>query len=154
MAVETGAWSQLESLTNTSNAPYDQHVFPTVWDSGCDVSGFTYRLHGRTILTRLTACRLHLALQVRECLCAPQAQSSRFPVTFFSNQILQVTFKPHNDRVHTMSAIGSLIFCNDCGNLLDGSAGKKNVTLTCAICGATCKGAPVQRSRMLCRSMN
>jgi DNA-directed RNA polymerase I subunit RPA12 len=38
-----------------------------------------------------------------------------------------------------MSAIGSLIFCTDCGNLLDGSAGKKNVTLTCAICGATCK---------------
>jgi DNA-directed RNA polymerase I subunit RPA12 len=39
----------------------------------------------------------------------------------------------------TMSAIGSLIFCTDCGNLLDGSAGKKNVTLTCAICGASCK---------------
>ncbi|OAL03839.1 DNA-directed RNA polymeras-like protein I subunit [Phaeosphaeriaceae sp. SRC1lsM3a] len=38
-----------------------------------------------------------------------------------------------------MSAIGSLIFCTDCGNLLDGSAGKKNVILTCAICGATCK---------------
>jgi DNA-directed RNA polymerase I subunit RPA12 len=38
-----------------------------------------------------------------------------------------------------MSAIGSLIFCSDCGNLLDGSAGKKNVTLTCAVCGASCK---------------
>jgi DNA-directed RNA polymerase I subunit RPA12 len=38
-----------------------------------------------------------------------------------------------------MSAIGSLIFCNDCGNLLDSSAGKKNVILTCAICGASCK---------------
>jgi hypothetical protein len=29
--------------------------------------------------------------------------------------------------------------------LLDGSAGKKNVTLTCAICGATCKGMLWQR---------
>jgi len=42
-----------------------------------------------------------------------------------------------------MSAIGSLIFCTDCGNLLDGSAGKKNVILTCAVCGASCKGMPV-----------
>ena len=39
-----------------------------------------------------------------------------------------------------MSAIGSLVFCNDCGNLLDGSAGKQNVILTCAACGAQCKG--------------
>ncbi|KAH6882766.1 hypothetical protein BKA58DRAFT_303508 [Alternaria rosae] len=38
-----------------------------------------------------------------------------------------------------MSAIGSLVFCTDCGNLLDGSAGKQNVILTCAACGAQCK---------------
>jgi DNA-directed RNA polymerase I subunit RPA12 len=51
--------------------------------------------------------------------------------------------RPHDEPTKqpntTMSAIGSLIFCSDCGNLLDGSAGKKNVTLTCAICGASCK---------------
>lgn len=40
----------------------------------------------------------------------------------------------------TMSAIGSLVFCTDCGNLLDGSAGKQNVVLTCTVCGANCKG--------------
>ncbi|KAI4704068.1 hypothetical protein J4E81_001132 [Alternaria sp. BMP 2799] len=38
-----------------------------------------------------------------------------------------------------MSAIGSLVFCTDCGNLLDGSPGKQNVILTCAACGAQCK---------------
>ncbi|KAI8942573.1 hypothetical protein NX059_000631 [Plenodomus lindquistii] len=38
-----------------------------------------------------------------------------------------------------MSAIGSLVFCTDCGNLLDGSAGRKNAILTCAVCGASCK---------------
>jgi len=39
-----------------------------------------------------------------------------------------------------MTAIGSLVFCSDCGNLLDGSAGKQNAILTCAVCGASCKG--------------
>jgi DNA-directed RNA polymerase I subunit RPA12 len=38
-----------------------------------------------------------------------------------------------------MSAIGSLVFCTDCGNLLDGSAGKQNVVLTCTVCGANNK---------------
>ncbi|KAH7130472.1 DNA-directed RNA polymerase-like protein I subunit [Dendryphion nanum] len=38
-----------------------------------------------------------------------------------------------------MAAIGSLVFCTDCGNLLDGSAGKQNAVLTCAVCGASCK---------------
>ncbi|EOA86952.1 DNA-directed RNA polymerase I core subunit rpa12 [Exserohilum turcicum] len=36
-----------------------------------------------------------------------------------------------------MSAIGSLVFCTDCGNLLDGSVGQQqNVVLTCGVCGA------------------
>ncbi|KAF2275547.1 uncharacterized protein EI97DRAFT_459022 [Westerdykella ornata] len=38
-----------------------------------------------------------------------------------------------------MAAIGSLVFCTDCGNLLDGSAGKQNAILTCQVCGASCK---------------
>lgn len=39
-----------------------------------------------------------------------------------------------------MAAIGSLVFCTDCGNLLDGGAGKRDAILTCQICGALCKG--------------
>ncbi|KAF2188091.1 DNA-directed RNA polymeras-like protein I subunit [Zopfia rhizophila CBS 207.26] len=38
-----------------------------------------------------------------------------------------------------MSAIGSLVFCTDCGNLLDGSSGKENAILICQVCGASCK---------------
>jgi RNA polymerases M/15 Kd subunit len=40
----------------------------------------------------------------------------------------------------TMSAIGSLVFCNDCGNLLESSTGDLNATLTCEVCHNTCKG--------------
>ncbi|OJJ88153.1 DNA-directed RNA polymerase I core subunit RPA12 [Aspergillus glaucus CBS 516.65] len=35
-----------------------------------------------------------------------------------------------------MSAIGSLIFCTDCGNLLQESTGDANAVLLCEICGA------------------
>ncbi|KAL5358412.1 hypothetical protein BJX96DRAFT_173415 [Aspergillus floccosus] len=35
-----------------------------------------------------------------------------------------------------MSAIGSLIFCNDCGNLLDESSGDPTKIIVCSICGA------------------
>ncbi|CZR63254.1 related to DNA-directed RNA polymerase I A12.2 subunit [Phialocephala subalpina] len=35
-----------------------------------------------------------------------------------------------------MSAIGSLVFCTDCGNLLDSSTGNKNTILVCDCCGA------------------
>ncbi|KAK2746049.1 DNA-directed RNA polymerase I core subunit rpa12 [Myotisia sp. PD_48] len=35
-----------------------------------------------------------------------------------------------------MSAIGSLIFCRDCGNLLNESTGDETTILTCDICGA------------------
>ncbi|KAH6676714.1 transcription factor S-II-domain-containing protein [Halenospora varia] len=35
-----------------------------------------------------------------------------------------------------MSAIGSLVFCTDCGNLLDSSTGNKNTVLLCDCCGA------------------
>ncbi len=39
-----------------------------------------------------------------------------------------------------MAAIGSLVFCTDCGNLLDGSSGDKEAILTCEVCGAENKG--------------
>lgn len=39
-----------------------------------------------------------------------------------------------------MSAIGSLVFCTDCGNLLESSTGNKNTILVCDCCGAENKG--------------
>ena len=38
-----------------------------------------------------------------------------------------------------MSAIGSLVFCTDCGNLLDRSSGLQKANLDCDVCGASCK---------------
>ena len=34
-----------------------------------------------------------------------------------------------------MAAIGSLVFCTDCGNLLDGSTGNEKAILVCDVCG-------------------
>ena len=34
-----------------------------------------------------------------------------------------------------MAAIGSLVFCTACGNLLEGSSGDRSVTLICEVCG-------------------
>lgn len=39
-----------------------------------------------------------------------------------------------------MSAIGSLVFCTACGNLLESSTGNKNTILVCDCCGAENKG--------------
>lgn len=39
-----------------------------------------------------------------------------------------------------MAAIGSLVFCESCGNLLDSANGDDSVVLTCDVCGAKCKG--------------
>lgn len=39
-----------------------------------------------------------------------------------------------------MSAIGSLVFCTDCGNLLESSTGDANTLLTCACCGTENRG--------------
>ncbi|KAF2492025.1 DNA-directed RNA polymeras-like protein I subunit [Lophium mytilinum] len=38
-----------------------------------------------------------------------------------------------------MSAIASLVFCTDCGNLLDSNTGVGRTILTCDVCGASCK---------------
>ncbi|KAI9799825.1 MAG: hypothetical protein M1825_004385 [Sarcosagium campestre] len=37
-----------------------------------------------------------------------------------------------------MSAIGSLVFCKDCGNLLDRPSGSSS-SVTCEVCGAICE---------------
>jgi len=38
-----------------------------------------------------------------------------------------------------MAAIGSLVFCTDCGNLLETNTSRKTY-LTCEVCGAQNKG--------------
>lgn len=38
-----------------------------------------------------------------------------------------------------MSAIGSLVFCTDCGSLLDRATGPDQKYIKCTICGAVCK---------------
>lgn len=38
-----------------------------------------------------------------------------------------------------MAAIGSLVFCTDCGNLLETNTSRKTF-LTCDVCGAQNKG--------------
>lgn len=40
-----------------------------------------------------------------------------------------------------MTAIGSLVFCTDCGNLLDGSSGNEKAILKCDVCGTENRGA-------------
>lgn len=49
----------------------------------------------------------------------------------------------HNTTQVKMSAVGSLVFCTDCGNLLDASTGNKNNVLTCDCCGAENQGTKV-----------
>ena len=44
-----------------------------------------------------------------------------------------------------MTAIGSLLFCNACGNLLEESSGDKKATLKCEICGTNNQGFLHQR---------
>jgi DNA-directed RNA polymerase I subunit RPA12 len=41
-----------------------------------------------------------------------------------------------------MAAIGSMVFCTDCGNLLDSNHDEDNAILTCDVCGARNKGTP------------
>ncbi len=43
-------------------------------------------------------------------------------------------------KIVAMAAIGSLVFCTDCGNLLEGSSGNKDVFLICDVCGTKNRG--------------
>jgi hypothetical protein len=49
--------------------------------------------------------------------------------------------------VANMSAIGSLVFCTDCGNLLESSTGNENTVLTCECCGAQNRGMVVNSGK-------
>ena len=45
-----------------------------------------------------------------------------------------------------MAAIGSLVFCTDCGNLLEGSSGDERAILKCDVCGTENKGTMISRN--------
>ena len=58
--------------------------------------------------------------------------------------------------LHTvaMAAIGLLVFCTDCGNLLDGSSGDERAILRCDVCGTENRGiAPVITLRSLTQAL-
>ena len=52
-----------------------------------------------------------------------------------------------------MAAIGSLVFCTDCGDLLDNS-GKQSAILICSVCGTSNKGEPASRTSQLDKVSN
>ena len=52
-----------------------------------------------------------------------------------------------------MSAIGSLVFCTDCGNLLDGSSGDEKAILTCEVCGTENTGLSRLPSLLICLNL-
>ena len=95
-------------------------------------------------MTRLTAfCIRQAALQGR---AAPAADVRQ--LFGFSRPPPQQPDAQHQQHHSRMAAIGSLVFCTDCGNLLDGSAGKQKVVLTCTVCGANCKGRRIPQQTL------
>jgi hypothetical protein len=48
--------------------------------------------------------------------------------------------------IATMAAIGSLVFCTDCGNLLENNTSRKTY-LNCEVCGAQNKGMPERQTK-------
>jgi hypothetical protein len=47
--------------------------------------------------------------------------------------------------IATMAAIGSLVFCTDCGNLLENNTSRKTF-LNCEVCGAQNKGMRARKT--------
>lgn len=54
--------------------------------------------------------------------------------------ILLVAYSATTQQTTKMATIGSLIFCNDCGNLLPASKGSSKNILQCECCGAENQG--------------
>lgn len=54
--------------------------------------------------------------------------------------VLQLHVSNNQLLIVIMAAIGSLVFCTDCGDLLEGSSGDKKAILICAVCGTENKG--------------
>lgn len=73
-------------------------------------------------------------------------QGGEWPEQIFAQQKICLIFFCFISKLNwtrytvNMSAIGSLIFCTDCGNLLQESTGDAGAILLCDICGARNKG--------------
>jgi hypothetical protein len=59
---------------------------------------------------------------------------------FYPRKKSSVTRELQVFNLSAMSAVGSLVFCTDCGNLLDNSTGNQKHILVCECCGAENNG--------------
>lgn len=111
------------------------------------------RLAGRRVGDRRCLARLSPPLPQK---CLPFGGSARkVKLLFFPGEakvktrldkqnhkpIYSQTTQITRDQTHIakMAAIGSLVFCTDCGNLLETNTSRKTF-LTCEVCGAQNKG--------------
>jgi hypothetical protein len=104
------------------------------------------RVHGHTLLA--DAQKECVDRQVRAS--TPKnyfvaAESSRRDCCSKPSKILISNFKSQTQPIalfptFNMAAIGSLIFCTDCGNLLPPSKGSEKNILHCECCGAENRG--------------
>jgi len=73
--------------------------------------------------------------------CKPQfTDSSTTPADSNLDAYKCLVVSPSSCSLVTMSAIGSLVFCTDCGTLLDSGGEDQSAILVCDVCGARCKG--------------
>jgi hypothetical protein len=74
--------------------------------------------------------------------CLSQGCRDAKPFTIFGPIGFLIRGKLTEERknISTMAAIGSLVFCTDCGNLLEETEGKADAVLKCDVCGALNKG--------------
>lgn len=125
------AWGEGVRLACTnSNPPHHR-----LRDDGGDGLAGTMRSYFPYALMSWRACRF---TRSRSVVLFDFFTGRKFSISALSPRILQ--------SHRAMAAIGSLVFCTNCGNLLDGSIGKQNAILTCSICLATCKGIPPSRT--------
>lgn len=68
------------------------------------------------------------------------SQSCWFNTTHARNSLLYSDSNYILRLIYNMAAIGSLVFCTDCGNLLDGSSGDEKAILICDLCGTENRG--------------
>lgn len=72
--------------------------------------------------------------------CTSVTQPCRSSKIIFEPRDLMLLANQDSNFLFRMSAIGSLVFCTDCGNLLDSSTGDEKTILVCNCCGAQNRG--------------
>lgn len=93
--------------------------------------------------------KLELEFRSLSCLNATLLQVKKFPLFYLPPSLAPslrsrggiVIQLGNNNRPIKMAAIGSLVFCTDCGNLLPVSKGNVKNILNCECCGAENRGA-------------